>query len=124
MSIIISSFVLLFISILLTLVLCIFHRQRWKKDYHSPLDTTDKKDVIVPNSSNYDNVTYDVFKQNMHLSSANNNNNNNNNDGGDDDDDDDGNNNDNDDQQQQQQCIYEPKIVYLGGEQQLTAIFA
>lgn len=108
LTIILSSFILLFISILLTIALCILHRQRWKKDYHSPLDSSicqksDQNDTIVPNSSNYDNVTYDAFRQNVHLSS---------------------NNNDDNDNNHHKQNIYEPKIVYLGGEQQLTAIFA
>lgn len=64
--------------------------------------------MTPPTTSDYDNVVYGVFRQNIHLSSH-------------------------DDPisdrspftaSDTSSSTYNPKIVYLGGEQQLTAIYA
>lgn len=54
--------------------------------------------------SDYDNITYNIFRNNVQLSSSD--------------------DNDSSPMTASDECSYEPKIVYLGGEQQLTAIFA
>jgi hypothetical protein len=105
-SIIVSCLVLFMISILLGISIYILRRQRWKKDYHSPIDSvcTKQQEKTVPTISDYDNITYGVFRNNVKLSSSD--------------------DNDSSPMTTSDDCSYEPKIVYLGGEQQLTAIFA
>jgi len=108
-SIIVSCLGLLMISTLLGISICILRRQRWKKHYHPPIDSVctkqqQQEERIVPAMSDYDNVTYEILGKPGQLSSSD--------------------DNDNSPMTASDDCSYEPKIVYLGGEQQLTAIFA
>lgn len=105
-SIVVSSLIIFMISAILAIGICILRRQRWHKDYHSPIDSLCGKPPTRPVAavSDYDNVTYDAFRANVHLSSSD--------------------DNDSSPMTTSDECSYEPKIVYLGGEQQLTAIFA
>ena len=112
-SIIVSSLILFVIIVILAISIYILRRQRWKKHYHSSIDPVYKRrqQTNLPASSDYDNVMYGVFRHNVQLSpriaSAN-------------------------DEQITDTCpftspespSYHPKIVFLGGEQQLTAIYA
>jgi hypothetical protein len=94
------------ISILLGISIYILRRQRWKKHYHPPIDSlcTKQEETILPAMSDYDNVTYEIFRKHGQLLSNE--------------------DKDNSPMTISDDCSYEPKIVYLGGEQQLTAIFA
>jgi hypothetical protein len=96
------------ISIILGISICILRRQRWKKDYHPPIDPVytkqSEQQITLPTMSDYDNITYNIFRNNVQLSSSD--------------------DNDSSPMTASDECSYEPKIVYLGGEQQLTAIFA
>lgn len=65
-----------------------------KQQHHSSL----------PAKVDYDNINYDSFRNNIQFSSSD--------------------DNDSTPMTASDDCTYEPKIVYLGGEQQLTAIFA
>lgn len=111
-SIIVSCLVLFMISIMLCISIYILRHQRWKKHYHSPIDSICTKSqqqpqqhqIILPTMSDYDNITYNAFRNNVQLSSSD--------------------DNDSSPMTTSDDCSYEPKIVYLGGEQQLTAIFA
>ena len=100
-SIIVFCLVLFLISIILGISICILRRQRWKKHYQSPIT---QEEIIVPTISDYDNIPYNTFRKNINLSSSD--------------------DNDSSPITTSDECSYEPKIVYLGGEQQLTAIFA
>jgi hypothetical protein len=86
------------ISILLGISIYILRRRRWKKHYHH---CTKQEQVLVPAMSDYDNVTYEIFRK--HASNE---------------------EKDNSPMTISDESSYEPKVVYLGGEQQLTAIFA
>lgn len=111
-SIIVSCLVLFMISIILVISIFLLRRQRWKKHYQSPIDSVCTKQeqalhqhkIILPTMSDYDNVTYNAFRNTIQLSSSD--------------------DNDSSPMTTSDECSYEPKIVYLGGEQQLTAIFA
>jgi len=106
-SIIVSCLVLFIISVILGISVCILRRQRRKKHYQLPIDSVcikQQQQIIVPNMSDYDNITYDAFQNNVQLSSTD--------------------DNDSSPMTTSDDYSYEPKIVYLGGEQQLTAIFA
>ena len=105
-SIIVSCLVLFMISIILGISIYILRRQRWKKHYLTPIDSvcTKQQQITVPTMSDYDNVTYGVFHNNVQHSSSD--------------------DNDSSPMTTSDDYSYEPKIVYLGGEQQLTAIFA
>lgn len=95
------------ISAILGIGIYILRRQRWKKHYHSPISSMCAKQqhpMSLPAISDYDNVTYSAFRANVQLSSSD--------------------DNDSSPMTTSDECSYEPKIVYLGGEQQLTAIFA
>jgi hypothetical protein len=98
------------ISVILGISIYILRRQRWKKHYHQPIDSVctkqqqQQQQITVPTMSDYDNITYNVFRNNIQLSSSD--------------------DNDSSPMTTSDDCSYEPKIVYLGGEQQLTAIFA
>jgi len=108
-SIIISSLILTGIIIILGISICILRRQRCKKRYHSSIDCVYKKkqQVNIPTTSDYDNVVYGVFRNNIQFSSIN-----------------DENVNDSSPFSLSDSASYRPKIVFLGGEQQLTAIYA
>lgn len=105
-SIIVSCLLLFMISVILGISIYILRRQRWKKHYHPPIDSVcvKQEQAKIPTMSDYDNITYDAFRTNVKLSSH----------------------NDNDSLPitNSDDGSYEPKIIYLGGEQQLTAIFA
>jgi cytochrome oxidase assembly protein ShyY1 len=105
-AIIVSCLIIFMISAILGIGIYILRRQRWKKHYHSPISSVCAKQqaMPVPAISDYDNVTYDAFRVNVQLSSSD--------------------DNDSSPMTTSDECSYEPKIVYLGGEQQLTAIFA
>ena len=100
------------ISIILIISIYILRRQRWKKHYQSPIDTVcttiqqQQQQTITtgPTINDYDNITYNIFRNNIQLSSSD--------------------DNDSSPMTTSDECSYEPKIVYLGGEEQLTAIFA
>jgi hypothetical protein len=109
-SIIISSIILIVIIIILAISICILRRQRWKKDYHSSIDSVYKKkqQTNIPITSDYDNIIYGVFHNNVNLSSTQ-----------------DENINDTSPFDTSDSSLsYRPKIVFLGGEEQLTAIYA
>ncbi len=112
-SIIVSSLILFVIMIILGVSICILRRRRWKKDYHSSIDTVYKKaqQTHIPTTSDYDNIVYGVFHNNVQLSSRilsfN-----------------DDNINDTSPFTTSDLSSYNPKIVFLGGEEQLTAIYA
>ncbi|CAF1284095.1 unnamed protein product [Adineta steineri] len=105
-SIIVSCLIIFMISAILGIGIYILRRQRWKKHYHSPISSVCAKQqqMTVPAISDYDNITYGAFRANIQLSSSD--------------------DNDSSPMTTSDDCSYEPKIVYLGGEQQLTAIFA
>ncbi|CAF1345384.1 unnamed protein product [Adineta ricciae] len=105
-SIIVSCLIIFMISAILGIGIYILRRQRWKKHYHSPMSSICAKQhpMSLPAISDYDNVTYSAFHANVQLSSSD--------------------DNDSSPMTTSDECSYEPKIVYLGGEQQLTAIFA
>ena len=95
------------VSFVLGISTCILRRQRWKKEYRS-IDIsfcTKRQEETIPDMSNYDNVTHRAFRNNnIQLSTSD--------------------DHDSSPMTTSDDCSYEPKIVYLGGEQQLTAIFA
>jgi hypothetical protein len=105
-SIIVSCLLLFMISVILGISIYILRRQRWKKHYHPPIDSVciKQEQEIIPAMSDYDNITYNVLRHNVQLSSSDDNN--------------------SSPITTSDDGSYEPKIVYLGGEQQLTAIFA
>ncbi|UJR09129.1 hypothetical protein I4U23_013376 [Adineta vaga] len=105
-SILVSCLIIFMISAILGIGIYILRRQRWKKHYHSPISSICGKQhpMTLPAISDYDNVTYEAFRANVQLSSSD--------------------DNDSSPMTTSDECSYEPKIVYLGGEQQLTAIFA
>ena len=109
-SIIVSSVILFVIVIILGISICVLRRQRWKQRSHSSINSVYKKkqQLTPPITSDYDNVVYGVFRQNVHLSSA----------------DDPLNDHLPFTASDSSSLSYNPKIVYLGGEQQLTAIYA
>jgi hypothetical protein len=95
------------ISVILGISIYILRRQRWKKHYYPPIDsvcTKQQQQITVPTMSDYDNITYNAFRNKVQLSSSD--------------------DNDSSPITTSDDCSYVPKIVYLGGEQQLTAIFA
>lgn len=102
----ISCLIIFMISIIVGITIYILRRQQWKKEYQTPIDCLNKSQPItIPKTSNYDNVTYEAFRNNVQLISS----------------------DDNDSitvKNSDDSSSYEPKIIYLGGEQQLTAIFA
>jgi hypothetical protein len=112
-SIIISSLILFVIVIILGISICILRRQRWKKRYHSPIDSvySKKQQTTIPTTSDYDNIIYGVFRHNIQLSSGILSSN-------------DDSVNDSSPFTTSDSSSYHPKIVFLGGEQQLTAIYA
>ena len=113
-SIVVSSLILFVIIVILAVSICILRRRRWKKRSHSSLDSDYKAKhqttttmTVQPTTCDYDNIIYGVFRHNVQLSSS------------------------TDDQitdsspfTSSDMSSYNPKIVYLGGEQQLTAIYA
>ncbi|CAF0850570.1 unnamed protein product [Adineta ricciae] len=112
-SIIVSSLILFVIILILAGSVYMLRRRRWKKHYHSSIDPVYKRrqQTNLPTSSDYDNIIYGVFRNNVQLSSRI--------------------LSSNDDQVTDtspftttESPSYHPKIVYLGGEQQLTAIYA
>jgi hypothetical protein len=107
-SIVVSSSILLLIVIVLTISLCILRQQRWKQRSHLSINSIDvkKQQITSPTTSDYDNITYGVFRQNVHLSAI------------------DESINDRSTFATTDSSSYNPKVVYLGGEQQLTAIYA
>jgi hypothetical protein len=108
-SIIVASIILCGIIIILIISICILRRQRWKKRSHSSIDTMyniKKQQIILPTTSDYDNIIYGVFRNNIQLSTN------------------DENINDTSPFNISDSSSYHPKIVFLGGEQQLTAIYA
>ena len=107
--VIVCCLILFMISILLGLGLYLLRRQRWRKHYQPPLETirtttTKQPAATVPTASDYDNVVYRAFRSNVQVSSSD--------------------DNDSSAMTTSENGSYEPKIVFLGGEQQLTAIFA
>ncbi|CAF0771091.1 unnamed protein product [Rotaria sp. Silwood1] len=112
-SIIVSCLILFVIVVILGISICILRRQRWKKHYHSSNDSVYKKkqQTNIPTTSNYDNIIYGVFHNNVQLSSTLLSSNNDN-------------VNDILPFNITDSSSYNPKIVFLGGEQQLTAIYA
>ena len=112
-SIIVSSLILIIIIIILAISIYILRRQRWKKRYHSSIDCVYKKQqqTNIPTTSEYDNIVYGVFQHNVQLSSTRLSSN-------------DDNINDYSPFTASDSSSYHPKIVFLGGEQQLTAIYA
>ncbi|CAF3365842.1 unnamed protein product [Rotaria socialis] len=108
MAIIVSCLFLLTISLILGISIYILRRQRVKENYHAPLEVICTKQqqqrLTLPAKTDYDNSTYDSFRTNIQLSSSD--------------------DNDSTPMTTSDDCTYEPKIVYLGGEQKLTAIFA
>lgn len=113
-SIIVACFVLFLISLILVISIYIFRRQHWKKNSRRthrslPLHQTLFKDELPltsPSKSDYDNVIYDAFKKSSLSPSTT-----------------DGEQN-RSPMSTSDDYSYEPKIVYLGGDEQLTAIFA
>ena len=114
-SIVISSGILAVIILLLSISLCLLRRRQGRKETsHSSLNSVYKnkdEEAIIqsptaavalagPTSSDYDNIIYGIFRQNVHLSRADEN------------------------KLERSSTPYNPKVVYLGGEQQLTAIYA
>ena len=65
---------------------------------------TTKHALARPTMSDYDNVTYEALRHQMQFSSSD--------------------DNDSSAMTASEQYSYEPKVVFFGGEQQLTAIFA
>ncbi len=112
-SIIVSSIILFLIVIILGISICVLRRQRWKKRYHSSNDFVypKKQQTTVPTTSDYDNIIYGVFHNNVQLSSNILSSN-------------DDYINDTSPFNITDSSIYRPKIVFLGGEEQLTAIYA
>jgi hypothetical protein len=113
-SIIVSSIILCGIAIILVISICILRRQRCKKRYHSSIDTVynkKKQQTAFPTTSDYDNIIYGVFRNNVQFSSNKLSTN-------------DENMNDTSPFNTSDSSSYHPKIVFLGGEQQLTAIYA
>lgn len=112
-SIIISSLILFIIITILVISVCILRRRRWKKHYHSSIESvyTKQQQINIPTTSNYDNIIYGVFHNNVQLSSNALSSN-------------DVNVNDTSPFTSTDSSAYNPKIVFLGGEQQLTAIYA
>ncbi len=105
-SIIVSCLIIFMISTILGIGVCILHRQRWKEHYHPPINSvcSNQQHKTVPTINDYDNITYGGFRSHIQFSSSD--------------------DNDSSPMTTSDDCSYEPKIVYLGGEQQLTAIFA
>ncbi|CAF2936997.1 unnamed protein product [Rotaria sp. Silwood2] len=105
-SIIVSCLILFMISLVVGISIYILRRQRKKKQYLTPIDSirAHQQQLILPTKCNYNNVTYRAFRNNTQLSSSD--------------------DNDSTPITTSDDCTYEPKVVYLGGEQQLTAIFA
>jgi len=112
-SIIVSSIILIVIIIILAISICILRRQRWKKRYHSSIDSVYRKTQQTNNpiTSDYDNIIYGGFRNNLQFSSNRLPNN-------------DDNISDTSPFNTSDSSSYRPKIVFLGGEQQLTAIYA
>lgn len=100
-SISISSIILLGIILILSISLCILRRQRWKKR-SPPVQVKKQVDNHLPTTSDYDNVVYGVFRHHVQSPSNENPTSFHNNDPN----------------------SYHPKIVFLGGDEQLTAIYA
>lgn len=111
--IIVSSLILFVIIIILGISICILRRHRWKKHYDSSIDSVynKKQQTNIPTTSNYDNIIYGVFHNNVQLSSTVLSSN-------------DDNVNDSSPFTHKDLSTYNPKVVFLGGEQQLTAIYA
>ncbi|CAF1212327.1 unnamed protein product [Rotaria sordida] len=105
-SIIVLCLILFMISLIVGISIYILRRQQQKNQYLAPIDSicTNQQQLTLPTKCDYDNVTYKVFRNNTKLSSSD--------------------DNDSTPITTSDDCIYEPKVVYLGGEQQLTAIFA
>ena len=112
-SIIVSSLILFVIILILAGSVYMLRRRRWKKHYHSSIDPVYKRrqQTNLPTSSDYDNIIYGVFRNNVQLSSRI--------------------LSSNDDQVTDtspftttESPSYHPKIVSLGAQQQLTAIYA
>jgi hypothetical protein len=103
-AIIVLCVILCLISLTFGMTLCLIRYQRWRKHYHPPVETISTGKKLVP-TSNYDNLTYDAFRRHVQQSSSQ--------------DDDHGTSMITSDS-----CFYQPQVVFLGGEQQLTAIFA
>jgi hypothetical protein len=103
--------ILIVIIIILGISICILRRQRWKKPYHSSIDFvyTKKQQTNIPTTSDYDNIIYGVFRNNIQQNILSTN---------------DDNINDTSPFNTSDSSSYRPKIVFLGGEQQLTAIYA
>lgn len=97
-SIIVACLVLFLISLILVISIYILRRQYWKKQTHQTLFTDER--LTSRSKSDYDNVIYDALKKNLQ------------------------DDNDRTPMTTSDDYSYEPKIVYLGGEEQLTAIFA
>ena len=87
---------------MLSISLCVLRRrQRWKKRRsHSSMPPVlrKKQEINLPMASDYDNVVYGVFHHQVQSPS----------------------NEDN----YNDRTAYHPKIVFLGGDEQLTAIYA
>ncbi|CAF3887908.1 unnamed protein product, partial [Rotaria magnacalcarata] len=113
-SIIASCLILLVIIIILGISICILRRQRWKKHYDSSIDTVYKRkqQTDIPATSNYDNIIYGVFHNNVQLSSTVLSSN------------DDNVNDSSPFTASSDSTSYNPKVVFLGGDQHLTAIYA
>jgi hypothetical protein len=112
-SIIVSSVIFLVIIIILGISIYILRRRRWNKRYHSSIDCVYKKkqQTKIPTTSEYDNIIYGVFRHNVQLSSTLLSSN-------------DDNINETSTFTTSDSSSYHPKVVFLGGEQQLTAIYA
>jgi len=109
-SIFISSIILFVIMFMLGISIYILRRQRRKKHYLSSIDSVYKRkqQTNIPITSDYDNIIYGVFHNNAQCSSSVL-----------------STNDDNiNDTSPFNTSSYRPKIVFLGGEQQLTAIYA
>ena len=93
--------------------LYILHQQQWKKGHCSSIDSVynKKQQINIPTRSNYDNIIYGVFHNNVQLSSTILSSN-------------DDNFNDTSPFTASGSSACYPKIVFLGGEEQLTAIYA
>ncbi|CAF1430008.1 unnamed protein product [Adineta steineri] len=113
-SIIVASLILFVIIIILVVSMYLLRRHRWKKHYHSSIDRVYKKkrqQTNIPTTSDYDNVIYGVFRNNVQVSSRIVSSN-------------DDTITDSSPFTTSDSTSYHPKIVFLGGEQQLTAIYA
>lgn len=100
-SIIVACLVLFLISLILVISIYILRRQHWKKQTIDQTIFTNES-LISTRKSDYDNVIYDALKRKNHLPED----------------------NDRTPMTTSDDYSYEPKIVYLGGDEQLTAIFA